>query len=139
MITPEEAISMYRNLSKICVDKIIYQYRQMSVDKDKRYYDEDGIQKLMKSLVSEFKSFDFKTCTKEQLIEMGFSFWDDDLLLAPTWVILAAKEGTEFTTISGETKIKEKDNMSYDTRFGASAYGFTIKELRDNKIKSVLE
>lgn len=136
---PEEAISLYRNLSKICVDKMVSHFRQLNIPTEKRYYGEDSLKKLMESLVHEFEGFDFKDCSKEQLKELGFSDWDDDLILAPTWALLASKDGTEFFSIGGSKNVKGIDSLSFDTRFGSSAYGFTISQLRDNKIKTVLE
>ena len=74
-----------------------------------------------------------------QLKELGFKLWDENLILAPTWVIDICKDGTVFNTIGNEVVIKGKENLNMETRFGATAYGILISELRDNKLSNLLD
>ena len=99
----------------------------------------DRLSKLFKMLENEFKDVDFKRFTSNELKELGFSFWDEELMLAPPWVIKVCKEGTTLTSISGDTKIKGIEEIDTDTRFGMTAYGLTLSELRDGKIENILD
>lgn len=97
-----------------------------------------NIKNLFKMLKEYFSIIDFKRFSSSELKELGFSFWDDQLLLAPAWVIVSCKDGTIFTSINSDTKIKGVDVIDTDTRFGCTAYGFLLSELRDRKIENIL-
>ena len=75
--------------------------------------------------------------------ELGFSLWDENLILAPKWIFQFCKDGTEFVTINGSKKIKGIDHIDMDTRFGTTPNGFLISELkieeRDQKISEIFE
>jgi len=80
---------------------------------------------------------DWRKFTKEELVELGFSAWDDNLLVMPLWAYHICKDGIELTCIDDEKSIKGKDEIDEDVRFGCIAYGFTVPELlkRDRKLK----
>ena len=125
----EELIDTYKNFCR----SLVYLCHQ----KNENVIDE--IDNRFSELFDCFKSVNFRNFTKDQLIELGFSSWDGDLLLAPTWVIDIAKEDTLFTTINGDIKIKGIDDFDMDTRYGSTAYGILISELRGQKITNILE
>lgn len=93
----------------------------------------------MKEAYNKFRELkiDFKKYTTNELIELGFSKWDEDLLLMPLWAYNICEDGIELTSISGDNAICGKDNIDTDVRYGCIAYGFLTKDLlkRDRKLK----
>ena len=49
--------------------------------------------------------------------------WDEKLCLFTPEEFEQLPDGTELTSISGDTKVKGKDYIDMDTRFGHIAYG----------------
>jgi len=80
---------------------------------------------------------DWRLFTKDELVSLGFSAWDEDLILVPLWAYQICKDGVELTSFYGEKVVKGKDMIDTDVRFGCIAFGFTTSELlkRDRKIK----
>ena len=99
----------------------------------------ESMSKLFDQLKSYFNDIDFTQFNISELEELGWQIWDENLILAPTWVIDYCKDGTCFTSISDEKQIKGKDRLDLDTRFGSTAYGLLISDLRDSKLESILE
>jgi len=85
----------------------------------------------------EDQDIDFTKFTKDELFELGFSSWDENLIVMPLWAYHICKDGLTLTSIDGDTAVKGKSDIDTDVRFGCIAWGFTTKELlkRDRKIK----
>lgn len=65
----------------------------------------------------------------EDLASLGFKKWDEDmpnLRLIPIWAYDLIPDGTELTSISGDTIIKQGNNVDLDVRFGCIAWGINI-------------
>jgi len=110
----------------------------INIKKSKEYSNTEVVG-LYDSLLNYFKDVDFRRFNEEELVQLGFSYWDEELLLASPLLLSLIKDGTVLTTINGDKETVGVDKMSFDSRFGASAYGFTIPELRDYKIGKVIE
>jgi len=82
-------------------------------------------------------SYDFRKFTKEELLSLGFSYWDDNLIVMPLWAYHICEDGLILTSINDDTAVKGKDDIDTDVRGGCLAYGFTVKELfkRERKMK----
>lgn len=95
---------------------------------------------LYSELIKYFKGIDFTQFTLDELKSFDFSMWDDSLILMPSWAIDCLETGTILYSIDNTT-ITVTDNkfLDKDTRFGVTAYGFNISQLRDTKIKEILE
>lgn len=74
-------------------------------------------------LIELFKWFDFTSLPVEDLKEMGFNFWEGELLLYPLWALRTLKEGAEIIAIDGE-KSQYTHQTNGDMRMGCTAYGF---------------
>ena len=100
----------------------------------------DEIKDLYSELIKYFKDVDFTQFTIDELSEFDFSMWNDDLILMPSWAIDCLSEGTILNSIDGtEIIVSDDKELDKDTRFGVTAYGFNISQLRDTKIKEILE
>jgi predicted RNA-binding protein with EMAP domain len=98
------------------------------------------IKDTYKSLIDAFSGVDFKEFTLDELKELGFKMWDDSIILMPIWALDCLKRGDVVLSISGkEIIIGDVTTLSKDVRFGCTAYGFSISQLRDAKIISILE
>ena len=105
-------------------------------------FSRDEIRKLYQKLINEFKDVDFTQFSSDELKELDFQWFDENLMCMPAWVIDCLPEGTKLTSIDGEEfefkRPSDKGRMK-DTRFGITAYGFTKSQLRDSKISDILE
>ena len=102
-------------------------------------YSRSEITELYNHFIKEFKSIDFKQFTKEELLEFDFGNWDDNLILMPIWALDCLSLGDVVYSISDEeTIVTEDTKLDKEVRFGSTAYGFNISQLRDAKIKSVI-
>ncbi len=100
------------------------------------------INNLYDKLINEFKDVDFTQFTPEELKELDFRWFDDNLLCCPVWVIDCLSDGVELTSIDGDTFIFKKPtekNLMKDSRFGVTAYGFSKSQLRDSKLDEILD
>jgi hypothetical protein len=98
---------------------------ELCTDEIKRCYD-----KIMKH-IKDNKLIDMKTLTKADAYELGFTKWEEeqpDFLLIPIWLYDAIPDGTEIYSFTGEKRIKGKDEIDLDVRFGCIAYGIKIHE-----------
>lgn len=105
-------------------------------------FSRDQIRDLYAKLIDEFKDVDFTQFSSDELKELDFQWFDENLMCMPAWVIDCLPEGTKLTSIDGEEfefkRPSDKGGMK-DTRFGVTAYGFTKSQLRDSKISYILE
>jgi hypothetical protein len=150
MTTQEKLIKVYKTfcnqLNNITHDYVKrcsflnseYKVDDLSKDMNTLTFDEE-VTKLYLQLYKYFSNIDFKIFSKSELVQLGFQMWDDNLILAPSWVIDFCKDGTEFYTINNNKKTKGLDELDLDTRFGVTAFGFLISELRDKRLEDILE
>lgn len=95
---------------------------------------------LYSELIKYFKGVDFTQFTIEELKSFDFSMWDDNLILMPSWVIDCLEPGTVVYSIDNQSvTITDNKFLDKDTRFGVTAYGFNTSQLRETKIKEILE
>lgn len=145
MDTKQDILGMYKNIAKYAID-IIYDMNQEVGEEEVEESNSvspwtlNRVPKLFNSIKQEMKEIDFTEFNVDELKTLGFNLWDDDnyLMLAPRWVFLVMKKGTQLTSISGETKTFGIDNIDMDTRFGSTAWGFTKAQLRDHKLESII-
>lgn len=99
------------------------------------------INDLYDKLIKEFQGVDFTKFTGEELKQLDFRWFDENLICCPAWVIDCLEPGTKMTSISNEEMIWEKPedkNAMKDTRFGVTAYGFNRSQLRDSRLETIL-
>ena len=72
--------------------------------------------------------------SREELISIGFSKWDEDgdLLLIPLWVYPFLEDGIKLTCIDDTKAIKGKDEIDLDIRCSCIAYGVEINDSNNN-------
>ena len=87
-----------------------------------------------KEFLNKFKEYfekekiDILKISIEDLEMLGFSKWDEnELMLIPLWCFDLIPDGTELISISGDKKIKGKDEIDLDIRLRRTAYGFYPK------------
>ena len=97
----------------------------------------EDFKKQYKEFNEIMKGVDYTKYSAEELLDFGFSYWDEDLILIPLWLIDTIEKGTIVYSISGKEIIVE-DNLDKDARFGATAYGFNRSQLRDSKLEEIL-
>lgn len=129
-----ELISIYQNYCKVLVS-ISFDWN----DVDKSEYFLNRTQEVKKSFIDYFKDVDFRRFNEDELKIFGFSAWDEELLLCPSWVIDTCSDGTVLTSINGGKATKGKDSIDTDTRFGVTAWGFLFSELRDYKLSNIID
>jgi hypothetical protein len=133
----EELISIYKNFSKQTVN-IAHEIIRNDISSGMTVSTKGSFDKLFEQMRGYFGNVDFARFNTKELKELGWSIWDDNLILAPTWVLDICNKGTIFTTINGE-KVEKVDKLDMDTRFGVTAYGLLLSELRDQKLSDILE
>lgn len=67
---------------------------------------------------------ELKEVPAAQLLALGFCNWDENLVVIPLWVYNYIKDGEELVSIDDTVKIKNKDYIDLDVRFGCIACGF---------------
>jgi len=139
-ITNDELIRIYHRWCYLIINK---SDELLNSDNKEISYFKSELSKTFHQLDEYYKDIDFKIFSINQLKELGFSLWDENLILAPKWIFQFCKDGTEFVTINGSKKIKGIDHIDMDTRFGTTPNGFLISELkieeRDQKISEIFE
>jgi len=65
---------------------------------------------------------------RQTLLDAGFRYWDENLMLTPEWFMPYIKAGEQLESITGEKVIKGKDPIDDDTRGGLLAYGFRVSK-----------
>ncbi len=84
-------------------------------------------------------NIDFTNFSKDELLEIGFNMWDEKLILMPLWAFHICNDGAILTSISGDEKVKGKDEIDTDIRFGCIACGFDTKYLLKDQRKRKIE
>ncbi len=134
----QEYLISYRNYKTMCVN-LISESTCKSYTKNADLY-LDGAKSLYDKLINIFKNIDFTQFNKEELSELDFKYWDENLVLMPTWALDCLPIGAEIYTINDEKIIiNNKTELDKDTRFGLTAYGFMQSQFRDYKISTILK
>ena len=97
-------------------------------------WEQDFCKKEMSNLIVEIKktltesNFDICKCSKDVLMTLGFSNWDDNdnMLLIPLWAVLVLDENTPVVSIFGEHTILKY--IDHDVRFGCVAYMIEVNK-----------
>lgn len=98
------------------------------------------LKSLYAKLIKEFKDVDFTQFTIDELKTLDFQLWDEDIILMPVWALDCIPNGAEIYSINGDKRIYDQSKpLDKDSRFGASAYGFSKSQLRDSAIEKVLQ
>jgi hypothetical protein len=98
------------------------------------------VKELYSKLIREFQGIDFTNFTLEELKQFDFQMWDDTTILMPVWALDCLPDGTKLTSIDGNEIIFDKSRgLDKDERFGCTAYGFSISQLRDSAINNIIE
>lgn len=98
------------------------------------------IKELYSKLIEKFDGVDFTEFTAEELKQLDFQFWDENTILMPVWALDCIVDGTKVVSIDGQEIIFDKSKgLDKDTRFGCTAYGFSLSQLRDSAIENILD
>jgi hypothetical protein len=98
------------------------------------------VKELYSKLVEKFDGVDFTEFTVEELKQLDFQLWDENTILMPVWALDCLIDGTQVVSIDGqEITFDKSKGLDKDTRFGCTAYGFTLSQLRDSAIENILE
>ena len=81
---------------------------------------------LGKPLVLPFTIEQLRSLSEEELNSLGFNLWEAGHRLIPLWAWHYIADGEALFCIDGETKVKGKDEIDIDQRFGCVAYGFRV-------------
>lgn len=97
------------------------------------------VKDLYGELIKYFKGVDFTQFTLTELKELDFGMWDEFTILMPSWALDCIPSGTVLISISGDyTTYEEGQKLDKDTRFGLTAFGFHISQLREAAINEIL-
>lgn len=85
------------------------------------------------------KVLDVTSKTQDELLALGFRWWDEkhELLLIPLKLFPQIPDGTVLTCINGKKAVKGKDKIDDDTRAGLIAYGIKAADALTIFIKKV--
>jgi hypothetical protein len=67
---------------------------------------------------------ELRNLTKSQRSALGFSNWDENVVLIPLWAFNYIADGERLIAIDGDEVEKGKDEIDLDVRFGCIAFGF---------------
>ena len=97
------------------------------------------IKDLYDKLIKEFNNVDFTQFTLDELKQFDFKMWDENTILMPVWAIHCLPDRTVVTSIDGdEITFNKSKGLDKDERFGCTAYGFSVSQLRDATLNNVL-
>lgn len=97
------------------------------------------VKDLYGKLIKEFNNVDFTQFTLDELKEFDFKMWDEHIILMPVWAIDCLPDGSVVASIDGDEIIFNKSKgLDKDERFGCTAYGFSISQLRDSTLSNIL-
>lgn len=85
----------------------------------------------LENVQEELKKLDFTELSAEELYELGFSKWSEEMpnvYLIPLYLYPCIPDGTELTCIDGGKYTKGVHAIDNDVRFGCLAYGITVEE-----------
>jgi hypothetical protein len=98
------------------------------------------VKELYVKLVDKFQDVDFTEFTAEELKQLDFQFWDENIILMPVWALDCLLDGTKVVSIDGqEITFDKSKGLDKDTRFGCTAYGLSLSQLRDSAIENILD
>ena len=98
------------------------------------------VKELYAKLVDKFQDVDFTEFTAEELKQLDFQFWDENIILMPVWALDCLLDGTKVVSIDGqEITFDKSKGLDKDTRFGCAAYGLLLSQLRDSAIENILD
>ena len=98
------------------------------------------IKDLYAKLIKEFDNVDFTQFTLDELKEFDFKMWDENTILMPVWAIDCLPDGATVTSIDGdEITFNKSKGLDKDERFGCTAYGFSVSQLRDATLNNILD
>ena len=98
------------------------------------------IKDLYNKLIKEFDNVDFTQFTLDELKEFDFKMWDENTILMPVWAIDCLPDGAIVTSIDGdEITFNKSKGLDKDERFGCTAYGFSVSQLRDSTLNNILD
>ena len=98
------------------------------------------IKDLYNKLIKEFDNVDFTQFTLDELKEFDFKMWDENTILMPVWAIDCLPDGAIVTSIDGdEITFNKSKGLDKDERFGCTAYGFSVSQLRDATLNNILD
>lgn len=98
------------------------------------------IKDLYAKLIKEFDNVDFTQFTLDELKGFDFKMWDENTILMPVWAIDCLQDGTVVTSIDGdEITFNKSKGLDKDERFGCTAYGFSVSQLRDATLNNILD
>ena len=98
------------------------------------------IRDLYAKLIKEFDNVDFTQFTLDELKEFDFKMWDENTILMPVWAIDCLPDGAIVTSIDGdEITFNKSKGLDKDERFGCTAYGFSVSQLRDATLNNILD
>ena len=135
MRSTDDYLKIFKNYKRLCSNKVseicTYNWDDSLCRSE--------IKKIYELLIKEFKDVDFLQFTIDELKELDFRWWDENLLCTPLWVMDCLKEGTILTSIDETESVFSKGKLDSDTRMGVTAYGFTRSQLRDKALDKLLE
>lgn len=135
--TTSEYLTIYKNYKKMVVNLTsqIASYNSWS-DETSR----GETRSLYRKLIKEFDNCDFTQFTSEQLKELDWSFWDENIILMPIWAIDCLPNGQVVYSIDNSEIIFDKlKSLDKDVRYVSTAWGFNISQLRDSAINVILD
>ena len=129
--------TVFKNYKKMATNLIT---NICSFDSWSDEFSRSELKSLYAKLIKEFKDVDFTQFTIDELKTLDFQLWDEDIILMPVWALDCIPNGAEIYSINGDKRIYDKNKpLDKDSRFGASAYGFSKSQLRDSAIEKVLQ
>ncbi len=128
--------AIYENYKKMCTNYI----SMMSQYNWSGDFVKSEAQSVYDKLIKQFDNTDFTQFTVDELKRLDFKMWDDNLILMPIWAIDCLPDGAEVYSID-ESKVtfNKSIGLDKDVRFGVTAFGFTLPQLRDARISNILE
>lgn len=137
-MTKQDYLNYYKNYKIICVNAVSEStYKSYNKNSDS-YLDNAKI--IYNKLIDFFKNIDFTQFNEEELADLDFRYWDENLILMTTWALDCLPIDAEIYTINDERIIIDtKTKLDKDTRFGLTAYGFMKSQFRDYKISTILK
>ncbi len=133
----QKYFNVIKNYKRMCSNLVA---NILSYEKWSDEFCRSQIKELYGKLINEFQDIDFTQFTIDELKEFDFRMWDENTILMPVWAIDCLPDGAKVTSIDGDEIIFDKSKgLDKDERFGATAYGFSISQLRDAAINNVIE
>lgn len=130
-------LNIYRNYKKMMVNLTS---QITSYDSWSDEFSREEIKSLYNRLIKEFDNCDFTQFTTKQLKELDWNFWNDNILLMPIWAIDCLPDGQLVYSINNTEIIFDKTKkLDKDVRFGSTAWGLNISQLRDSSIDTILD